>query len=63
MPDSWDLPDGQTQVLTFCEVCPAMVAWPRKNLTLGNCPKCGKHHREAWRMAAALRLVDELSEQ
>lgn len=50
--------DGHTIVLPHCNVCPHIANWPRKHLVLGTCPRCGKQDPNAWRLAAALALID-----
>ncbi len=54
MPD-----DGLTIAIKHCKVCPPIPSWQRKHMILGTCPQCGKHHPEAWRLAAALRLLED----
>lgn len=50
---------GRTIVVPYCDLCPPLPAWPRKNLILGNCPNCGRFNAQAWRLAAALRLATD----
>lgn len=37
--------------------CPDLTTWPTKHLIAGTCPRCGRAHPGAWRMAIARRLT------
>lgn len=46
-----------TRYIPFCNTCPAVWTWPARSLIEGCCPKCGKDHPQAWRFAAARRIL------